>query len=103
MRERRWIRGVLCLCSSLVGDQVALSVVDQGAGIDQTALASIFEPFFSTKDSGTGLGLPLTQQIVQEHGGVLEVASVLGKGTTFTIRLPLADSRATVEVGRFAK
>lgn len=95
--------GVLCLCSSLVGDQVALSVVDQGAGIDQTALASIFEPFFSTKDSGTGLGLPLTQQIVQEHGGVLEVASVLGKGTTFTIRLPLADSRATVEVGRFAK
>jgi two-component system NtrC family sensor kinase len=50
----------------------------------------IFKPFFSTKTGGTGLGLPLTQQIIIEHDGFIECESVQGKGTTFIIRLPQA-------------
>jgi signal transduction histidine kinase len=50
----------------------------------------VFDPFFTTKDDGTGLGLSISYQIVNEHQGMLEVASRPGEGTTFTITLPLA-------------
>ncbi len=69
---------------------VEISVTDDGAGIAAEHLPRIFEPFFSTKDGGTGLGLALTQQIVAEHGGRIEVDSSPGRGTTFTMRLPAA-------------
>ncbi len=59
-------------------------------GIDPANLAQIFEPFFSTKQGGTGLGLALTQQIVVEHGGSIAVESRPGQGTTFTVRVPAA-------------
>jgi signal transduction histidine kinase len=49
----------------------------------------LFEPFFTTKIAGTGLGLPITQRIIQEHRGTIEVASEPGKGTTFSITLPV--------------
>jgi signal transduction histidine kinase len=49
----------------------------------------IFRPFFTTKPVGTGLGLTLTQQIIGEHGGRIECASVVGQGTTFSLSLPL--------------
>lgn len=67
---------------------VALSVEDEGAGIDPASLDRIFDPFYSTKLTGTGLGLALTQQIVQEHGARLEVTSTLGAGTEFRVRFP---------------
>jgi signal transduction histidine kinase len=67
---------------------VALRIRDSGQGIAAEHLDKIFDPFFSTKDGGTGLGLALTQQIVVEHGGTIEVESALGVGTTFTVRLP---------------
>src|SRR2546425_702453 len=71
------------------GDKfVELRITDSGQGIAPEHLAKIFDPFFSTKEHGTGLGLALTQQIVVEHGGTIEVASEPGKGTTFTVRLP---------------
>ncbi len=69
---------------------VEVRVADTGPGISEEHLAKIFEPFFSTKDGGTGLGLALTQQIIAEHGGRIEVESTIGKGTTFVVRLPAA-------------
>ena len=65
-----------------------LSVSDDGAGIDSSVLGRLFEPFFTTKAKGTGLGLWLSQRIVQDHGGSIAVESVAGKGATFTITLP---------------
>ncbi len=67
---------------------VELSVRDHGAGIAAADLERIFEPFFSTKASGSGIGLALVQRIIEAHGGQIEVHSTLGVGTQFVIRLP---------------
>jgi len=67
---------------------LAVWVSDTGAGIAPDDLAHVFEPFFSTKPEGTGLGLALVHRIVQEHGGEIDVRSTPGLGTTFTIMLP---------------
>jgi signal transduction histidine kinase len=64
-----------------------ISVSDTGCGIDQKDLSSIFVPFFTKKKTGTGLGLPITQGIIERHGGSIEVNSVLNEGTTFQILL----------------
>ena len=70
-------------------------VEDTGAGIPPDVLPKVFEPLFSTKSFGTGLGLPTVKQIVEQHGGTIEIASEVGKGTRVTVRLPAAraDSR----------
>jgi two-component system cell cycle sensor histidine kinase/response regulator CckA len=70
-------------------DQVAIEVADKGRGIGEENLARIFNPFFTTRSSGTGLGLPAVRRIVRAHGGRVEVKTVLGEGSTFTIYLPL--------------
>lgn len=64
-------------------------VRDNGRGIPPDQLRNIFRPFFTTKRQGTGLGLSLSRRIVEQHGGTIEVRSVQGKGTEFTVRLPL--------------
>jgi signal transduction histidine kinase len=69
-------------------DDVAIRVVDTGSGIPAENLARIFEPLFSTKSFGTGLGLATVKQIVGQHGGTIDVDSTVGQGTCFTIRLP---------------
>jgi two-component system nitrogen regulation sensor histidine kinase NtrY len=69
------------------GGGVALSVIDNGPGIDPAARDKIFVPFFTTKRSGTGVGLSLTRQIVQVHGGSIDVSETPGGGATFTLRL----------------
>jgi signal transduction histidine kinase len=63
-------------------------VRDTGVGIARDDLEHIFEPFFSRKVGGTGLGLATTARIVEDHKGTIDVLSQPGKGTTFTIRLP---------------
>jgi len=69
---------------------VQIQVRDTGDGIPDDVLAQIFEPFFSTKPGkGTGLGLWVSQGIVQSHGGTMRVRSRIGRGTTFTITLPV--------------
>jgi len=65
-----------------------LLVSDDGSGIESDVLGKLFEPFFTTKPKGTGLGLWLSQRIVQDHGGSIAVESVAGKGATFAITLP---------------
>jgi two-component system NtrC family sensor kinase len=79
------------------GSWVWVEVADNGGGIAPEHLNRIFEPFFTTKPvgSGTGLGLSLSYGIVQRHGGRIEVASELGKGTRFTVHLPVQPSGAT--------
>ncbi|MGD0839226.1 MAG: ATP-binding protein, partial [Polyangia bacterium] len=74
---------------------VGLALSDSGSGISREDLDRIFEPFFSTKAKGTGLGLALVQQIVLEHGGRIDVACPGAGGTRFTIHLPVAKSAAT--------
>jgi PAS domain S-box-containing protein len=69
---------------------IELVVSDTGPGIPTEIVSKIFDPFFTTKASGTGLGLSITQRIVQEHGGVIEVAASRGAGTVFVIRFPAA-------------
>ncbi len=73
------------------GTVVELAFADTGAGIPPDKLAKIFDPFFTTKEKGTGLGLSVVYGIVERHGGTITAASEVGKGTTFTIRLPAAD------------
>jgi two-component system NtrC family sensor kinase len=72
---------------------IEISVTDTGQGIPPENLDRIFDPFFTTKDvgQGTGLGLSVSSGIVERHGGSIHVQSAVGKGSTFTIRLPLGD------------
>ena len=68
---------------------VAIIVADEGKGIAPEHLPNIFRPFFTTKGHGTGLGLSLARRMVESHGGTIGVASVVGEGTQFTVRLPV--------------
>jgi two-component system cell cycle sensor histidine kinase/response regulator CckA len=76
------------------GDSVFFEVTDTGEGMDEATLRRIFEPFFSTKQTGRGLGLSAVMGIVRGHGGSLDVRSVRGEGTTFRVTLP-ADGSVT--------
>ena len=79
------------------GDCVLLEVSDTGKGLTDDVLACIYDPFFSTKFAGRGLGLAVVQGIVRGHGGVIEVTSAPGKGTTFRILLPSTTQAAVSE------
>jgi signal transduction histidine kinase/CheY-like chemotaxis protein len=71
-----------------------ITISDTGPGISHDVQRCIFEPFFTTKARGTGLGLAVAQRIIEEHGGTIEVSSEIGKGTKFTIQLPLSAKEA---------
>lgn len=81
--------GELTLSSGSTGDFVWVDVSDTGGGIPDDKLNHIFEPFYTTKKKGTGLGLMIVQRIVHQHGGYIDLESRVGQGTTFRIRLPL--------------
>ncbi len=83
--------GRLTLATGVTGEGVWVSVADTGGGIPQEKINQIFQPFFTTKKKGTGLGLMIVQRIVREHGGRIEVESNVGAGTTFRIWLPLRE------------
>ena len=70
------------------GPYVQLTVEDRGSGIEEAKLSSIFDPFYSTKEEGSGLGLSVAHSIVTRHGGLLSANSRVGEGTTMTVRLP---------------
>ena len=71
------------------GKEVRVQIADTGEGIPPENLGKIFDYYFTTKEKGMGLGLPLAHKIIQEHGGTIEVKSEVGKGTTFLVRLPV--------------
>jgi signal transduction histidine kinase len=72
------------------GESLVLTVADTGVGMDEEALGRVFEPYFSTKTTGTGLGLPIARRNIELSGGTIEVASAKGRGTVVTLRLPIA-------------
>ncbi len=79
-------------------DSAELTVRDYGTGIDAEALEKVFEPFFSMRHRGTGLGLPIAKRIVEQHQGRMHIDSTPGQGTTVVIRLPLSNgSEPTTE------
>lgn len=81
--------GDLCIRTWARGRHLTISFQDSGLGMEADVQAQLFEPFFSTKHTGTGLGLAVSHEIVCNHGGTLRASSMLGHGATFTIQLPL--------------
>ena len=85
--------GTLSIQTGEGSEAVWVSVTDTGGGIPEEMLNRIFEPFYTTKKKGTGLGLMIVQRIVRAHGGHIEVESQVGRGTTFRIWLPLHERK----------
>jgi signal transduction histidine kinase len=85
--------GTLSLQTGETSEGVWVSVADTGGGIPQEQINRIFEPFYTTKKRGSGLGLMIVQRIVRAHDGRIEVESRVGRGTTFRIWLPLHERK----------
>ena len=81
--------GQLVVRTYATADGVALDLIDTGCGMDEETCSKVFDAFFSTKSGGSGLGLPTTRKIVEAHGGQIAIQSELGRGTQFTIKLPV--------------
>ncbi len=86
-------RGILRIRTDLDATHVNISFTDTGGGMSAESLSRVFEPYFTTKSSGSGLGLLIVRRIVREHGGEMAIESNEGKGLTLTIRLPYLDKR----------
>jgi len=81
--------GLLTIATQAADNEIRISVCDTGVGISAESLAKIFEPYFTTKDNGTGLGLTLVYKIIKEHHGEIAVESREGEGSNFEISLPV--------------
>lgn len=84
--------GIIRLGAGLIPDDpgwVQVTFADQGTGISEEDLSKVFQPYFTTKDLGIGLGLAITERIIKEHGGTITVTSHPGNGTIFTVLLPM--------------
>jgi len=73
-------------------DNVILEIIDNGPGIASEHLEKIFEPYFTTRRKGTGLGLPIVRRIIENHGGIILINSIIDQGTTVTITLPIIEN-----------
>jgi signal transduction histidine kinase len=82
-------QGRLVIHARRQADETVIEVADTGPGVPPDDLRRIFEPFYSKRPSGTGLGLPIARRIVAAHGGRIEVSSVVGEGTRVVLRLPV--------------
>jgi signal transduction histidine kinase len=83
----------ITVSTQLTADRLELAVEDTGPGVPQDVLPRVFEPLFSTKSFGTGLGLPIVKRIVDQHAGTIEISSTPAGGTRAVIRLPLAGAQ----------
>ena len=86
-------RGILRIRTDRDESHVRVSFVDNGGGMSADALSHVFEPYYTTKPTGTGLGLLIVRRIVREHGGELAIESTEGKGLSLIIRLPFKEQR----------
>ncbi|HQY89662.1 MAG TPA: HAMP domain-containing sensor histidine kinase, partial [Tepidisphaeraceae bacterium] len=86
--------GDLIVKTRRIGLYAEIEVTDTGPGIPPETVAQIFNAYYTTKKSGTGLGLPMTKRIAEEHDGTITLKSEVGKGSVFTIRLPIAGPKA---------
>lgn len=86
-------RGILRIRTDMDEMHVRVSFIDNGGGMSAETIGHVFEPYYTTKESGTGLGLLIVRRIVREHGGELAIESTEGKGLTLTIRLPFKEQR----------
>ena len=90
--------GSLTIEGQVEAGMVRLDVTDTGLGMDEEALERVFEPYFSTKTTGTGLGLPIARRNIELNGGSIDVRSAKGVGTTVTLRLPIVGEAAAGEL-----
>ena len=81
--------GILTIRTAAKDNYAEISIIDTGAGISEENLSKIFEPYFTTKERGSGLGLTMVFKIIREHRGEITVNSKEGKGSCFTITLPI--------------
>ena len=81
--------GILWLSTAVKGEHFVLSIADSGTGMDEQTVSRIFEPYFTTKAQGTGLGLTMVYKIIKEFGGDISVKSFPGEGTVFTLSFPI--------------
>ena len=79
------------------GERIEIEIADTGPGMSADVLTRVFEPLYSTRAFGTGLGLPTVKQIVERHGGEVTIDSTLGKGTSVVLSLPVAAAKARSE------
>ncbi len=86
-------RGDLKISTGIEDELAWIKFEDSGCGIPEENMARIFEPLFTTKAKGIGLGLPITKKLIEQNRGHIEVTSQLGRGTTFTVRLPIQKER----------
>jgi signal transduction histidine kinase len=89
--------GDLMLTTRREGPWIVLDVIDTGVGMPDEVRERIFDAFFSTRPAGSGLGLPTARKIIEAHGGSIQVQSEPGKGSQFTVRLPVFEGRDSVE------
>jgi signal transduction histidine kinase len=82
------------LLTGLDGPFVTIEVSDNGPGMTADIIGRIREPLFTTKSFGTGLGVPVIEQVVAQHGGSLSIQSAIGEGSRFTLRLPVYEAAA---------
>ena len=88
--------GLISMSLTSDDNTVAVRIADSGEGMSVERLAHLFEPYRTTKERGTGLGLMVTKRIVSDHGGTIDVESEVGRGTAFTVRLPRIERRIRV-------
>jgi signal transduction histidine kinase len=85
--------GTLTVETTFNDYEIRIAFTDTGKGISADNLNHLFQPFFTTRGSGTGLGLMIVRRIVREHGGEIDIESRVGKGTRFTLFLPLVEKK----------
>jgi signal transduction histidine kinase len=83
--------GDLTVATGLRNNYLSLEISDSGYGIPENELPKLFTPFFTTKSKGSGLGLPVSKKIIDAHGGFIDITTEVGKGSRFTIFLPMRE------------